>query len=51
MVCLKWCRKEGEVQSCFFGDDSYNSDSRIASGTVEAWGFSPRNSADWFLDS
>ena len=51
MVRLKWRRKEGEVQSCFFGDSSFNSDSGITSGTVEAWGFISRNSADRFLDS
>ena len=51
MVHLKWCRKEGEVQSCFFGDSSFNSDTEITSGTVEAWGFNSRNSANQFLDS
>ena len=36
MVCLKWRRKEGEVQSCLRGDMSFSSEIGIDTGEQEA---------------
>ena len=48
---LEVVQKGGGSLVLLFGDSSFNSDSGVASGAVEVWGFISRNSANRFLDS